>query len=250
MEYVPHSVDPAENEAWWVAHYGSMTPSKEKSFPSPVIAPEAVPESSSWKGKDIDLGDIEFSMDDSMLPGWDLDLAYGDESGSSEVPIPDLDDFFAGLQPGFDVPLPTKESARPKVIAEGSRIINGGLSLLGSAIEASHREAERDLARVQGEVLERELRAAFTLDTSASSPASSFAANLAPRTFQFTVEWPWAWLWFDENAWTGVISMFERARSLRNDQTLARARSLCSDRAWLGLGRYVATERDGRSVAT
>ena len=33
MEFVPHSVNPAENEAWWVAHYGSMTPPKEKSFP-------------------------------------------------------------------------------------------------------------------------------------------------------------------------------------------------------------------------
>ncbi|KAF3574506.1 hypothetical protein F2Q69_00060188 [Brassica cretica] len=33
IEFVPHSVDPAENEAWWVACYGSITPPKEKSFP-------------------------------------------------------------------------------------------------------------------------------------------------------------------------------------------------------------------------
>uniref|UniRef100_A0A0D3CPR0 Uncharacterized protein n=1 Tax=Brassica oleracea var. oleracea TaxID=109376 RepID=A0A0D3CPR0_BRAOL len=33
MEFVPHSVDPAVNEAWWVACYGSITPPKEKSFP-------------------------------------------------------------------------------------------------------------------------------------------------------------------------------------------------------------------------
>ncbi|WZZ32882.1 hypothetical protein YC2023_016283 [Brassica napus] len=33
MEFVPHSVDPAENEAWWVACYGSITPPIEKSFP-------------------------------------------------------------------------------------------------------------------------------------------------------------------------------------------------------------------------
>nr|VDD37358.1 unnamed protein product [Brassica oleracea] len=33
MDFVPHSVDPAKNEAWWVAYYGSITPPKEKSFP-------------------------------------------------------------------------------------------------------------------------------------------------------------------------------------------------------------------------
>ncbi|KAF2573283.1 hypothetical protein F2Q70_00001588 [Brassica cretica] len=33
MEFIPHSVDPAENEAWWVACYGSITPPKKKSFP-------------------------------------------------------------------------------------------------------------------------------------------------------------------------------------------------------------------------
>uniref|UniRef100_A0A0D3A9J2 Uncharacterized protein n=1 Tax=Brassica oleracea var. oleracea TaxID=109376 RepID=A0A0D3A9J2_BRAOL len=33
MEFVPHSVLPAENEAWWVAQYGSLTPPKEKTFP-------------------------------------------------------------------------------------------------------------------------------------------------------------------------------------------------------------------------
>uniref|UniRef100_A0A0D3ARB9 Uncharacterized protein n=1 Tax=Brassica oleracea var. oleracea TaxID=109376 RepID=A0A0D3ARB9_BRAOL len=33
MEFVPHSVDPAENEAWWVACYGSITPPLEKLFP-------------------------------------------------------------------------------------------------------------------------------------------------------------------------------------------------------------------------
>ncbi|KAF2533151.1 hypothetical protein F2Q70_00029056 [Brassica cretica] len=137
---------------------------------SPDAAPTAATEWNSSKEKDIDLGDIEFSMDDSMLPGWDPDLAYGDGSGSSEVPIPDFDDFFAGLPSGFDAPPPTNESGRPKVVAEGSRIINGGLNLVGSAIEASHREAmvyrfkaekaERDLARVQGEMLERDAQLA------------------------------------------------------------------------------------------
>ncbi|KAF3509268.1 hypothetical protein F2Q69_00005344 [Brassica cretica] len=88
----------------------------------------------SSKGKGIDLGDIELSVDDSILPGWDPNLGFGD--GTS------------------------------KVVAEGSRIINGGLNILDSALETSHREAmvyrfkaekaEKDLARVQNEILERD----------------------------------------------------------------------------------------------
>ena len=96
--------------------------------PSPMIRVPTLPpllRRGGTLGKDIDLGDIEFSMDDSMLLGWDSDLAYGDGSGSNKVPIPDFDDFFAGLPSGFDAPPPTNESGRPKVVAEGSRIING-----------------------------------------------------------------------------------------------------------------------------
>ncbi|KAF3610177.1 hypothetical protein DY000_02047887 [Brassica cretica] len=129
----------------------------------PNAAPTIATGLNSSKGKDIDLGDLEFSVDDCMLPGWDPDLAFGDGSGTSEVPIPDFDDFFAGLPSGFDAPLATNESGRPKVDAEGSRIINGGLNLLGSAIEASHREAmiyrfksekaKKDLARMRDEML-------------------------------------------------------------------------------------------------
>ncbi|KAF2546730.1 hypothetical protein F2Q70_00021790 [Brassica cretica] len=67
---------------------------------------------------------------------------------------------------------------------------------------------------------------------------------------------------FDENAWTGVVSMFGRARSLRNDRTLAQARSLrsdralarawslCSDRAGRMFGRFVATDIGSDLVAT
>uniref|UniRef100_A0A0D2ZQ66 Uncharacterized protein n=1 Tax=Brassica oleracea var. oleracea TaxID=109376 RepID=A0A0D2ZQ66_BRAOL len=126
----------------------------------PNAAPTIVAGPNYLNGKDIDLGDLEFSVDDCMLPGWDPNLAYGDGSGTSEVPIPDFDDFFAGLSSGFDAPQATSESGRPKVVAEGSRIINGGLNLLGSAIEASHGEAmiyhfkaEKDLARMRDETL-------------------------------------------------------------------------------------------------
>ncbi|KAF2570804.1 hypothetical protein F2Q70_00002219 [Brassica cretica] len=146
----------------------------------PHTAPMVATGLNSSKGKDIDFGDMEFSVDDSMLPELDPDLPFGDGRGTSEVPILDFDDFFAGLPSGFDAPPATNESGRPKVVAEGSRrgrisyhqrgIGLQGLNLLGSAIEASHREAmiyrfkaekaEKELARMQGEMLERDARLA------------------------------------------------------------------------------------------
>ena len=80
---------------------------------------------SSSKGKDVDLGDIDFSVDDSILPGWNPDLAYSDGSGTIEAPLPDFDNFFSSLPSGFDPPPSMNVMGRSKVIAEGSRIING-----------------------------------------------------------------------------------------------------------------------------
>uniref|UniRef100_A0A0D3BHR8 Uncharacterized protein n=1 Tax=Brassica oleracea var. oleracea TaxID=109376 RepID=A0A0D3BHR8_BRAOL len=132
---------------------GETRSDSEPDDQGPDTAPTIATGLNSSKGKDIDLGDLEFSADDCMLPRWDPDLAFSDGSGTSEVPIPDFDDFFAGLPSGFDAPLATSESGRPKVVVEGSC-----LNLLGSAIEASHREAmiyrfkaekaEKDLARM------------------------------------------------------------------------------------------------------
>ena len=79
----------------------------------------------SSKGKGIDLDVIEFSADDSTLLGWDPDLAFGDGIGSSEVPLPEFDDFFVGLPSSFDTPPTLDELARSKVVAGGSRMING-----------------------------------------------------------------------------------------------------------------------------
>ncbi|CAH8356913.1 unnamed protein product [Eruca vesicaria subsp. sativa] len=127
-------------------------------------------EAESFKGKGVDLSGIDFSIDDSVLPEWDPNLAFGDDSGSSDLPLPDFDWFFADLPTDLDPPPLGEEWRRLEAVAEGSHMINGGLNILSSDLEEGNKEAmvyhfkagkeEKDLAHMQKEVLERESRLA------------------------------------------------------------------------------------------
>ncbi|KAG2311885.1 hypothetical protein Bca52824_023442 [Brassica carinata] len=109
------------------------------------------------KGKGIDLGDIIFSLDDSVLPGWDPNLAYGDGSGSSDMPLPDFDGFFDGLPPSFDISPPMDKSSRSTVVAEGSRsgYVGSRLELLELLILGPRKSRLNLFTRKQQKILKK-----------------------------------------------------------------------------------------------
>ncbi|KAJ4906241.1 hypothetical protein Rs2_09899 [Raphanus sativus] len=133
--------------------------------------PERVPfeRSPELPRKDIEVEDQDFPVDDSPLLGWDPSLGFGDGSGSSDAPMPNFD-FFSGL-PDHPNPSPfVVETERPEVLAKTSRVVNGAMNSLGLELVDSQRESRiwrfkaemnaNDLARLQEETLERNLRAA------------------------------------------------------------------------------------------
>ncbi|KAJ4894782.1 hypothetical protein Rs2_21576 [Raphanus sativus] len=77
------------------------------------------------KDKDIEVEDHDFPVDDFPLPGWDPTLGYGDGSGSSDAPIPNFDDFFAGLPDHLNPPPFVDETEKPEIVAETSPVVNG-----------------------------------------------------------------------------------------------------------------------------
>ncbi|KAF2599074.1 hypothetical protein F2Q68_00008686 [Brassica cretica] len=144
---------------------GETRSDSEPDDQGPDTAPTVATGMNSSKGKDIDLGDIEFSVDDSMLPGWDPDLAFGDGSGTSKVLFrTSMISLLVFPRASMLLRLRTSRGGR-----KSSRK-DLGLNLLGSAIEASHREAmiyrfkaekaEKDLARMRDEMLARDAQLA------------------------------------------------------------------------------------------
>ncbi|KAJ4901885.1 hypothetical protein Rs2_15836 [Raphanus sativus] len=92
------------------------------------------PSGLSSKDKGIDLEDRDFPVDDLQLPGWDPTLGFGDRSGSSDVPIPSFDDFFAGLPDHPNSPPFVEETERPEIVMDTSRVINEAMNNLGSVL--------------------------------------------------------------------------------------------------------------------
>ncbi|KAG2265943.1 hypothetical protein Bca52824_073022 [Brassica carinata] len=131
-------------EPWICPALGGETRSdSEPEDQGPDAAPTIATGLNSSKGKILTSVTWSFRWAIACF-GMGSDLAFGDGSEYGEVPIRTLmisslvfRRALALLRPG--------ESGWPKVIAEGSRIINGGLNLLGSAIEASHRNHDLSL---------------------------------------------------------------------------------------------------------
>ncbi|KAL0886174.1 hypothetical protein Bca101_010157 [Brassica carinata] len=91
--------------------------------------PERVPakKSDNWFSKDkgVDIRNLDFSVDDFEIPGWHPNLAFGNGSASSDMPLPDFDNFFDGLPANPDPPPFVEEPEKPEIVAESSRAVNG-----------------------------------------------------------------------------------------------------------------------------
>ncbi|KAG2329926.1 hypothetical protein Bca52824_001106 [Brassica carinata] len=141
VEFEIPSADPEEEEAYWkencvvkASRPGIWNPRSFQSnplegCPSRSCPNERVPaqKSDDWFSNDkgVDIGDLDFSVDDFDLPGWDPNLAFGDGSCSSDMPLPDFDNFFDGLPANPDPPPFVEEPERPEIVAESSRAVNG-----------------------------------------------------------------------------------------------------------------------------
>ncbi|KAF2585027.1 hypothetical protein F2Q70_00035965 [Brassica cretica] len=94
------------------------------------------------------------------VPAEEMNVTRPCLCGSSEVSIPDFDEFFAGLPSSFDPPSSVDELGRSKVVAEGSRIIYGASHREAMVYRFKEEKAEKDLARMQNEILERDSKLA------------------------------------------------------------------------------------------
>ncbi|KAF3600074.1 hypothetical protein F2Q69_00035785 [Brassica cretica] len=119
--------------------------------------------------------DSDYESDDPApcdVPAEEMNVTRPCLCGSSDVSIPDFDEFFAGLPSSFDPPSSVDELGRSKVVAEGSRIIYGPLRRATGRpwfIASRQRKRKRTL-HVQNEILERDSKLAKDHDKAVRRP--------------------------------------------------------------------------------